>query len=134
AKQCLQSNPRMIPDRGPFKERMLELQRGLVVKILVEVAQSDWHWTENEYGLARELFEHCWGRRLNRAELKEALKEVCSRASEISWASLFRPFAEFPVLRKRIGELETIVLRIGNLVAKIDGVWQITLARWLRKL
>ncbi|HEV3339432.1 MAG TPA: hypothetical protein VG125_03715, partial [Pirellulales bacterium] len=86
AKQCIKRHPRLIPqDVQQFRERMLELHRGLLIKILVEVSQCDWQWTENEYRLARALFEHCWGRRLNRAELKEALKEVTVRAGELSW-------------------------------------------------
>jgi adenylate kinase family enzyme/tellurite resistance protein len=122
ARQCVESDPRRLRDDATgFQARMLELHRGLLVKIVVEIAQSDWRWSENEYQLARELFEHCWGRRLSRRELKEALKEVSARCAELKWASLFRPFAEFPVLRKRIGELETVVLRVANLAAKIDG-------------
>lgn len=122
SRQCIENHPGLLRQDPPaFRRRLRELQRGLLVKILVEIAQSDWHWTENEYLLAGELLEHCWGRRLNRKELKESLKEVTARCGELSWDSLFRPFAQFPVLRKRVGELRTIVLRLANLVAKIDG-------------
>jgi AAA+ superfamily predicted ATPase len=122
AQQCIESHPGLLEQDPPrFRQKMRELERGLLVKVLVEIAQSDWHWSENEYLLAAELFDHCWRRRLNRAELKESLKEVTGRCSELTWDSLCRPFAEFPVLRKRVGELQTIVLRIANLVAKIDS-------------
>ncbi|HUY90635.1 MAG TPA: AAA family ATPase [Pirellulales bacterium] len=122
AEQCIAAHPqRLRQESSRFRQRLLELERGLLVKILVEIAQSDWRWTENEYLLASELFEHCWARRLSRAELKQTLKEVAARSSELSWASLFRPFAEYPALRKRIGDLETVLLRVGNLAAKIDG-------------
>lgn len=122
AEQCIESHSRALrQDPKDFRHRMRELHRGLLVKILVEIAQCDWRWTENEYLLAAEVLEHCWGRRLNRAELKESLQEVAARSSELSWDSLCRPFADFPVLQKRVGELRTIVLRIANVVAKIDG-------------
>lgn len=121
ARQCIENHPRRVRDPAGFQARLLELHRGLLIKVVVEIAQSDWRWSENEYQLARELFEHCWSRRLSRRELKEALKEVSAGSAELSWDSLVRPFADFPVLRKRIGELETIVLRVANLAAKIDG-------------
>lgn len=121
ARQCIESHPRQVRDATTFCARLRELHRGLLTKIVVEVAQSDWHWSENEYLLARALFEHCWKRRLSRAQLKEALKEVGERSGQLSWDSLLRPFAEFPVLRKLVGDVETIVLRVANMVAKIDG-------------
>ena len=122
AEQCIANHPQWSPqEAAQFRQQLLELERGLLVKVLVEIAQSDWRWTENECQLAGELFEHCWRRRLSRAELKQALKEVAARSSELSWASLFRPFAEHPALRKRVGGLETVLLRVGNLAAKIDG-------------
>lgn len=122
ADQCIASHPHWSPQEASrFRQKLLELERGVLVKVLVEIAQSDWRWTENECQLAGELFEHCWRRRLSRSELKQALQEVAARSSELSWASLFRPFAEHPALRKRVGDLETVVLRVGNLAAKIDG-------------
>jgi AAA+ superfamily predicted ATPase/tellurite resistance protein len=122
ARLCIESHPNLLRQDPPsFRRQMLELHRGMLVKIVVEIAQSDWQWTDDEYLVAVELFEHCWGRRLNRAELTDALKEVTSRCGELSWDHLYRPFARFPVLRTRIGDLQTVVLRVANLVAKIDG-------------
>ncbi len=104
-----------------FNERIRELGRGLLVKILVEIAQGDRRWSEGEYVLAQEVFEHCWGTRPKRGRLREVLQEVSRSSGSLSWDMLVRPFAEYRALRGKVGQLQTLVVRIANLAAKIDG-------------
>lgn len=122
AAACLESaSESAADDRPDFERLMLDLEGGLVVKIFVEVAQSDWRWSDPEWALARELFAHVWGARLEPDRLRKALEQVSEKAGNLKWGSLVRPFARVPALGDRVSELETVVLRLANLVAKIDG-------------
>lgn len=64
AMECVQRHPELIkqaPD--DFVDRMMDLHRGLLIKVFVEIAHIDWKWKPSERLLARELFEHVWGKR-----------------------------------------------------------------------
>jgi AAA+ superfamily predicted ATPase len=116
---------RAYPDRvqqfkGDFQQRMLDLYRGLVIKVFVEIAQVDRRWSEGELTLAAVLFQHIWNQQLNDAQLKTALGEILERGG-LSWDSLVGPFERLAILRQRAGELQTIVMRMANLIAKVDG-------------
>ncbi len=122
ARLCIENHPdRLRQDPAAFRERLQELGHGLLVKVLVEIAQGDRRWADAEYVLAQEVFEHCWNSRPERGRLREVLQEVARTSGALNWDGLVRPFAEFPVLRDKVGELETLVLRVANLAAKIDG-------------
>ena len=43
------------------------------------------------------------------------------KEARLSWYSLVRPFDQIALLRPRMAELETIVTRLANLVARADG-------------
>jgi hypothetical protein len=121
AQECIESHPHLIKGTpGEFLDRMIDLHRGLLIKIFVEIAHVDWKWKPSERMLAQILFEHVWGKRLEGPALKAALEQV-SQQSELTWPSLVRPFAKMAPLRNRVGELQTLVMRIANIVAKVDG-------------
>ncbi|HEV3004839.1 MAG TPA: AAA family ATPase, partial [Pirellulales bacterium] len=121
-RECLAEHPEALGGAPEaFIERMRNLERGLLVKVFVDIAQSDGRITASEFSLASELFEHAWRTKVEPARLRETLKQVADQAAGLSWGNLVRPFAQFPALRKRVAELETIVVRVANLVAKIDG-------------
>jgi tellurite resistance protein len=121
-RECLAECPESLGGTPEsFVERMRNLERGVLVKVFVDIAQSDGRITASEFSLAAELFEHAWRTKVEPARLRETLKQVADQAAELTWGSLVRPFAQLPPLRKRVAELETIVVRLANLVAKIDG-------------
>lgn len=122
AELCIENHPERLR-QGPdaFRERMRELGHGLLVKVLVEIAQGDRHWSQAEYALAQEVFEHCWNSRPERRRLREVLQEVAQTSGALNWDSLVRPFSQYPVLRDKVGELQTLVLRVANVAAKVDG-------------
>ncbi|MCA9100700.1 MAG: AAA family ATPase [Planctomycetales bacterium] len=104
-----------------FLTRMDDLHRGLLLKVYVDVARTDWRWQRAEEELATELVEHIWGRRLDRAQTRAALQNIVTHSSELRYGKLVRPFEEIAALRVHRGALEGIVTRVANLVAKIDG-------------
>ncbi len=121
-RECLAEHADALGEKpDQFVERMRNLERGLLVKVFVEITQSDGRVSASEFSLAAELFEHAWRTKVESGRLRETLKQVAAQSGALSWGSLLRPFAQLPPLRKRVAELETIVVRVANLVAKIDG-------------
>lgn len=122
ARLCVQQYPDLIPHpRSNFVQLMDDLHRGLLIKTFASISEADKRWSGPERKLAQELFLHVWGQLLTGRELRDAILGVSQHAITLSWLSLVRPFAEIEPLREQIGKLETIVVRLSNLVAKSDG-------------
>jgi tellurite resistance protein len=100
---------------------MDDLARGLLIKIFLAIVQADRRFTSQERHLAQALIFKLWGRTFLLDEIGPVLQDLIPMADKFSWYQLVRPFEEVPVLRDRTSELETIVVRFGNLVAKSDG-------------
>lgn len=122
ARRCADEHPELI-SRSPdsFVRLMDDLHRGLLIKVFVEVARVDWHWSAGELELGGRLIEHIWGKRLAGAELRRAIRHMIDKADELKLPSLVHPFARLAPLAGEVGHLTTIVMRLANLVAKIDG-------------
>ncbi|MBA3483449.1 MAG: hypothetical protein H0T51_16695, partial [Pirellulales bacterium] len=105
-----------------FVQLMDDLHSALLVKIFVTVGQCDRAFSKNEQTLAESLIQHLWQRQLEGTELRNAIVEIAEKAMKLKWYALFRPFDEIAPLRNRIGELEALVVRLANLVARADGV------------
>ena len=67
------------------------------------------------------LFNHIWPGEVSRERLRDAANHVFREAAKLKWYSLVRPFDQIRPLREKVGELETVVTRVANLVAKSDG-------------
>ena len=104
-----------------FVGLMNDLHQALLVKVFVAVAESDRQWTAGECALAKTLINHLWRRELEADELREAILEMSQKAMALKWYALVRPFDQIAALRNRVGELETIVVRLAHLVARVDG-------------
>ena len=100
---------------------MLDLHRGLLVKIFVEIAQSDWSWNQAERDLAAALLAHVWNVRVPSTEIRPALERLVDTAGQLRWEALVGPFERLPHLRERVADLEAVIVRVANLIAKIDG-------------
>ena len=134
-RRCAVDHPDLLTKSpSAFVEWMDDLHRGLLVKIYFDVALADQRWRPVERELAQRLLEHVWGRRLAGEELKEAAIGLCERVRRVSLYSLIRPFAEIAPLRDHVAELETVVMRMANLVAKADQEFGESEARRLHSL
>ena len=71
--------------------------------------------------MAEVLFEHLWDQRLTGEKLRTAARKPPEDAAKLKWYALVRPFDQIVPLRDRIGTLETLVMRLANLVARADG-------------
>jgi hypothetical protein len=117
AREYAARNPELIHDSADaFVERMLNLHRGLVLKVFVEVVQARQRCSPAELELARELFDHAWGKRLNDAQVKEALLEY-TETTHLRWDSLLYPFERLSTFRARAPELVALTQQLAELVA-----------------
>ncbi len=115
-------NPQQLEaTSGPFVQLMDDLHGALLVKVFVSVCQCDRRWSKNEKFLAEVLVFHLWDKWLEGDALRDALIEMSQKATDLKWYALVRPFDQIPVLRNRVGELEALVVRLANLVARADG-------------
>ncbi len=108
-------------DVGKFVELMDDLHRGLLIKVYVTIVRADDRWTGPEKKVAAEMIEHLWGEKMRGAELREAATGLFQQADMLSWPSLVAPFVRYAPLSDSKAQVETIVMRLANLVAKCDG-------------
>jgi AAA+ superfamily predicted ATPase len=121
ALEVLHTQPELSKDsRRDFLHRMIDLHRGLALKIFVDIAFVERRWSDEALELAEELFLHLYGKKLNRNQVSETLNHYLQQ-TVISLDVLLGPFERMSVLRCRAAELQTIVVRMANLVAKVDG-------------
>ena len=114
--------PELLPGTPEqFIQLMDDLHRALLVKIFVTICEADRRWSTNEKKLGETLLYHLWNQRLQGDQLKAALRKLSEKATTLKWYSLVRPFDQIAPLRDHVGELETLVIRIANLVARADG-------------
>jgi hypothetical protein len=122
ARDCIEHHPTLIPDSPrEFLQLMGDLHKGLLIKIYVTVVEADKRWTTKERRFAAVLFAHIWKQKLTGKDLVRAAERVFNDANDLKWYSLVRPFDQIAPLRARIGQLETVVLRLANILAKVDG-------------
>ncbi|MGE3776422.1 MAG: AAA family ATPase [Pirellulaceae bacterium] len=121
ARLCIQQCPYLLPGSADsFVELMDDLHQGVLIKIYVTIVQADERWVSEEKQLAQTLFRHLWGE-IPQGQLREVARRVFREAEQLNWSALVRPFRQFPPLRDRIAALETLIVRVANLVAKADG-------------
>jgi len=114
--------PTLIDGRtADFVRLMDDLHRGLLIKVYVEVVRADDRWTGPEKRVAAAMIEHLWGEKLVGAELRQAAIGLFEQADRLSWHALVAPFVKHGPLAGARSQVETITLRLANLVAKCDG-------------
>ncbi len=101
--------------------QMDDLHQGFVMKVFASVLPGVEARSLEQRQLGRVLLEHIWGKSVMGSQLQEAVQWLIHASSEFRWQDLVRPFIELPALRDRWGELETLAMRMANLVAAIDG-------------
>ncbi|MDB4694882.1 AAA family ATPase [bacterium] len=125
-KQCGTWMVRRFPtllegDAGNFVELMDDLHRGLLIKVYVTVVRADNRWSVPEKKVAAAMIEHLWDQELRGNELREAATELFQQADLLKWEALVAPFVRYEPLADSKSHVETVVMRLANLVAKCDG-------------
>ncbi|MFN9718393.1 MAG: AAA family ATPase [Planctomycetota bacterium] len=122
AKLCAQVCPEKLPG-GPdaFSDLMIDLHRGLLVKILVEIAHCDRRWHRTEKAAAEILLKHVWGQHVTSQNIEQALAKAEDLAGSLQWDGVLKPFVRLRVLHDQFVDVESVVIRIANIIAKADG-------------
>src|SRR5712692_2894876 len=121
AQDCARLHPESLNcTKREFIERMVDLHRGLVIKIFIAIAFVDHQWSHEDLVLAQAMFEHLWGRRLDEEQTREALSHFLHQTG-LTWDALLNPFDRLETFRERSDQIQTVVMRVANLVAKADG-------------
>ncbi len=107
--------------RRTLIRRMVDLHKGLLIKIYATVACADSRWSRSERELASELIDHLWQQRLAGEELRQVSRRLLEDAGRLNWYSLVRPFDQINRIRDLAADLQTVVMRVANLIAKSDG-------------
>ena len=116
----------MCPEKlqnGPekFTDLMVDLHRGLLVKIFVEIAHCDRHWRQEEREAAFILLKHVWDVDVDAGNIIQILQSASDLAETLHWEKLLSPFVRLPPLADQVAELGTLLIRISNIIAKADG-------------
>ncbi len=106
---------------GDFVQLMDDLHRTLVMKIYLTLCEADQTWSKEERFLAEVLCHHLFDQWLEGEQLSATMKRASTEAAKLKWYSMIRPFDQLAPLRPRISELETIIARLANLIARADG-------------
>jgi hypothetical protein len=108
-------------DAASIAEQMNELHQGFLMKVFASVVPDASAKNMEQRQLGRVLLEHIWGKSVLGSQLHEAVDWLISAADDFSWSDLVRPFTDLPDIRDRWGELETLAMRMANLLTSVDG-------------
>lgn len=114
--------------------RLDALHCGLVIKVFFALIEADRVWTADKERLAQSLIEHIWQTRLHGPALRQAVISLGNESLRLSWSAVVGPFDRIACLQEHVPELETLVMRLANLVAKADGTVTPSEAARLRSL
>src|SRR6516225_5522559 len=112
--------PEIVHDAPAFVAQMIDLHRGLLLKVFAEIVQCGQHVGPDELRLGQELFEHAWGHKLNEEQVKESLLHY-GETTHLRWESLVRPFERFSAFIAHADELRALVEQIAWQVAGASG-------------
>ena len=108
-------------EAGSVADQMNDLHQGFLMKVFASVVPSVDSRTMEQRQLGRALLEHIWGKSVMGSQLHEAVDWLIGASNGFEWRELVRPFAELPAIRDRWGELETLAMRMANLLTSVDG-------------
>ncbi len=109
------------PNAESIADQMNDLHQGFLMKVFAAVVPGTSARTMEQRQLGRVLLEHIWGKSVMGSQLHEAVDWLITASHDFRWSDLVRPFSELPELRDRWGELETLAMRMANLLTSVDG-------------
>jgi hypothetical protein len=109
------------PEAESIAEQMDDLHQGFLMKVFAAVVPDATAQSLEQRQLGRVLLEHIWGKSVMGSQLREAVGWLIDTSREFHWSDLVRPFVELPELRNHWGELETLAMRMANLLTAVDG-------------
>ena len=108
-------------DAASIADQMNDLHQGFLMKVFASVVPSVDGRSMEQRQLGRALLEHIWGKSVMGSQLHEAVDWLIEASKGFQWRDLVKPFIELPAIRDRWSELETLAMRMANLLANVDG-------------
>lgn len=108
-------------DAASIADQMNDLHQGFLMKVFAAVVPGIDGGNIGQRQMGRALLEHIWGKSVMGNQLREAVDWLLDASKDFQWRDLVRPFAEIPAIRDRWGELETLAMRMANLLTSVDG-------------
>ncbi|TWU07963.1 AAA family ATPase [Stieleria varia] len=102
-------------------DQMDDLHQGFLMKVFAAAVPSASSRNMEQRQLGRVLLEHIWGKSVMGSQLHEAVDWLITASNDFQWDELIRPFVELPDLRASWGQLETLAMRMANLLTAVDG-------------
>lgn len=109
------------PEAQSVAEQMDDLHQGFLMKVFAAAVPDASSRNMEQRQLGRVLLEHIWGKSVLGSQLHEAVDWLITASKDFQWRDLIRPFVELPDLRASWGELETLAMRMANLLTAVDG-------------
>ena len=93
----------------------------LVIKVFVEVSFSDCVWSQGEGELGKIISEDLLGEHVSDRNLLDNVQQMYEINTVSSWQEVLEPFLLLEELGPYRVELEAALLKMANIIAKIDG-------------
>lgn len=104
-----------------FAELMMDLHRGLIIKVLFAVVEDEKQWDPLEQSIVRQILKHVGGDMAALGDEKGPVHHAAELADRLQWSSLLAPFVKYPPLLERQSQLLTQLLRIAELITRADA-------------
>jgi len=108
-------------EKSIFMDEVESLFVRLVIKVFVEVSFSDCVWSQGEGELGRIISEDLCGESVPDKKLLDVVERMYEINASSSWQEVLEPFMLLEELNPCRAELEAMLLKMANIVAKIDG-------------
>jgi hypothetical protein len=133
AAEYMRQSPHAAQDARTFQSQIQDLFRGLVLKVLHGMVLADRKLGVNELALSHVILSQLWRRPFDNANVRAVLIKH-SEQDPYRWEDLLWPFERLPPFQERAVELQTLILRLGQVLAQADGLIHEQEGRHLRWL
>jgi AAA+ superfamily predicted ATPase len=121
--RCLHEFPHRIQlTPEAFTEKMRDLQHGVLLKTMVDIAWRDRSWSDGEKDAAKVIISRIWNVNINSDSLQKSLRTIVNQAGSLKWNELLRPFTDIPELTELLAELIAVIIKLANFICKLDDV------------
>ena len=120
--ECVTYKPELSNDeKSIYMDEAESLFVRLIIKVFVEVSFSDCVWSQGEGELGRIISEDLCGEPVPDKNLLNVVERMYKINAESSWQEVLEPFVLLDELGPYRSELEAALLKMANIIAKIDG-------------
>ncbi|NNE00380.1 MAG: AAA family ATPase [Pirellulaceae bacterium] len=120
--ECYLANPKEVSfTHDEFFSEVQHRFDALAIKAFVETVESDLVLTSREADLAKAIVEHLLKQPVKTSKLNRTFAQLSTIARSQSWGSVLEPVTWYDDSAQYHEEIKASILRITNIVAKVDG-------------